>query len=239
MADFQFLRVDHPDVMRYLPKFLANDPRFKAVQDALSTEHENQRQILIDLAKQFFVDTATWGLTSWERVYQTFPPSGADTNLRRSMLKSKMLGRSTMTKKNMELLINQFVRDKDAYIQEETSQGCFRIIVPSLITYWDQLVDTLMEMTPAHLVCELDYEKDHIRNELHMGVAPNTHMQYTIAPATIHDSRVRAQRYIGAIPYIRRSYQIYPRTVADATAKSRWYYADGNVLHKKYTIEEE
>lgn len=73
----------------------------------------------------------------------------------------------------------------------------------------------------------------------YIGMMPSTHLQYTIAPATIHDSQVRAQRYIGASPYIRRSYQIYPQTVANAMAGNRRYYAAGNVLHKQYTIEEE
>ena len=73
----------------------------------------------------------------------------------------------------------------------------------------------------------------------YIGMMPSTHMQYTIAPATIHDSHVLAQRYIGASPYIRRSYQIYPRIVSDAMAESRRYYAEGSALYKKYTIEEE
>lgn len=73
----------------------------------------------------------------------------------------------------------------------------------------------------------------------YIGMMPSTHLQYAIAPATIHDSQVRAQRYIGAVPYIQRSYQIYPRTVANAMAGNRRYYVAGNVLHKQYTIEEE
>ena len=72
MIDFQFLRLDKPDVLRYLPKFLAQDKHFKLIQDACSMEHEKQRQALIDLAKQFYVDSATWGLTAWEKIYQTF-----------------------------------------------------------------------------------------------------------------------------------------------------------------------
>lgn len=72
-----------------------------------------------------------------------------------------------------------------------------------------------------------------------IGAAPSTHLRYAISPATIHDSQIVVQHYIGDVPYMNLSYQIYPRTVADSAAGSQRYYADRNVLHKKYTIEEE
>ena len=66
---FELLRTYKVDVLRYLPKFLKNDGSFKATEDSLSEEHEKQRLLIIDICKQLFVESATWGLSDWERVY--------------------------------------------------------------------------------------------------------------------------------------------------------------------------
>ena len=157
MPDFQFLRLQPPDVMRYLPKFLAEDEHFRKVQAGLNVEHEQRRQAIIDLAQQFFIDTATWGLSAWERIYQTNPPSGASIDLRRSLLRAKKLGTRTMTKENLELLINQFVTGQDAYIVEIPTPGCLQVNVPSAVKYWDSLEDMLSKMVPAHLTYFFHY----------------------------------------------------------------------------------
>ena len=65
---FHFLRSTEykTDVNFYLPKFLANDPAFSETQRVLSAEHEKYRLKVIDFAKQFHPQTATWGLKIWE-----------------------------------------------------------------------------------------------------------------------------------------------------------------------------
>lgn len=151
MPDFQFLRQTPPDVMRYLPQFLKKDEHFAKIQEALSMEHEKQRQAIIDIAKQFFVDTATWGLSSWERVYATNPPADADITLRRSLIKAKMLGAQTITKKNLENIVNQFTSNKKGYVCEDTGPGCLTVMLPGSIKYLQQLSVILNSVLPAHL----------------------------------------------------------------------------------------
>ncbi|MBO6204002.1 MAG: DUF2313 domain-containing protein [Selenomonas sp.] len=182
-ADFQFLRREKPDVMRYLPKFLAKDEHFKNLQVALSGEHEKQRQALIDLFKQFFIDTATWGLTEWEQIYQTNPPDGASYELRRSLLRAKKMGNRTMTKANLELLINQFVANKDAYINEGIAPGCFEIVFPSSVNYWNGLLAILMEMVPAHLVMAITFMKDNEQGTIYQGGSLSVYKEYTVGMA--------------------------------------------------------
>ena len=53
---FNLLRTYKVDLLRYLPKFLANDKDFNATQTALSEEHERLRLLIIDIAKQLFVE---------------------------------------------------------------------------------------------------------------------------------------------------------------------------------------
>ena len=65
---FNFLRSPDyvTDVNFYLPKFPPNDPAFAETQRVLSLEHEQYRLKIIDFAKQFHPQTATWGLNVWE-----------------------------------------------------------------------------------------------------------------------------------------------------------------------------
>lgn len=152
---FEFLRLVPVDVLRYLPPFLAKDAHFKGVQDALSREHENYRLLLQDIAAQFFVDTATWGLTSWERIYETDPPTGADYATRRALLKAKIQGQGVMTVEAMRSLV-MLVSGADAVeITELPSDGLIRFTLDADTTRKSILLRTLETMMPAHLVWEL------------------------------------------------------------------------------------
>ena len=151
MANFKFLRTEPPDVMRYLPDYLAEDESFRKIQNGLSEEHGIQKEMLADIARQFFVDTATWGLSSWERIYRTEPPLGADYPLRRTLIKTKMLGRQVMTKKNTELIINQYTNNGKGYVVEDAAPGAISIVLPCNVEHPDMLAKALNEMLPAHL----------------------------------------------------------------------------------------
>ena len=151
MADFKFLRTEAPDVMRYLPAFLAEDEHFLAIQNGLSREHGVQKELLADIARQFFVETATWGLNTWERIYKTEPPLDADYDLRRTLLKTKMLGRQVMTKKNTELIINQYTNNGKGYVVEDAGPGAISVVLPCRVEHPELLAKALNEMLPAHL----------------------------------------------------------------------------------------
>lgn len=152
VGDFYFLRRQSVDVMRYLPRFLAKDPEFLKVQNALSWEHENLRLKLIDVSRQFYIETATWGLSSWERIYKVTPPLGASYELRRAFVKAKMLGMGVMTVQAIKHLVNPFLFRPDADIDELPSPGTFRVIIPSGTDHMREIRQTLAEMSPAHLV---------------------------------------------------------------------------------------
>lgn len=149
---FIFMRASPVDVLRYLPKFLARDKTFKDLQDTLSREHENLRLKLIDIAKQFFVETATWGLKDWEDFLAITSAADADLELRRANVAAKLLGQSTMTIENTNRLINNYTSQGLSYIVETTGQpNVVRIEIPDIFVYFDGLRAALYEMLPAHL----------------------------------------------------------------------------------------
>ena len=223
MADFLFLRLEKVNVMRYLPKFLAGDMSFKDVQDTFSTEHERYRLLLPEITKQFFIETATWGLPSWEDVYQTNPPYGVSIDLRRTLIKAKMLGRQPATKRRIERLANTFTKGGDAYVEEDVAPGSFRLHFPSIILWQEQLEEALDAAVPAHLMYDLHFEKDKADAVLYYAAAPSIYTTYEIRPAEITDATAEGERHIGAAVSTHAAYEVYPDTVRDA--------AIGSTLH--------
>lgn len=147
---FELLRTHKVDVMRYLPKFLSNDETFKGTQDALSTEHEQLRLTVIDIARQFFVETATWGLDDWERIYNIVPTNRDNLEERREKLLQKIRGGATVTRKRMQDIIDSVVPTKDARLRENVAPGIFRIEMETIIAL-EELRAVVDFYKPAHL----------------------------------------------------------------------------------------
>lgn len=239
MPDFQFLRQTPPDVMRYLPQFLKKDEHFAKIQEALNMEHEKQRQAIIDIAKQFFVDTATWGLSSWERVYATNPPADADITLRRALIKAKMAGAGVMTKIAVERLINMFTENGDAYINEDSGPGTFEIIFPSLVLYHPALKSVLEEMVPAHLLYYgrlVKYESG-LPFTKFMGGAVSSHKKIKVKRGLAHDSTISLCTYSSFAVSVHKRIRIKPRTIKDTINKLNFIkYTTGSILLHKQVI---
>lgn len=104
--DFQFLRTEPVDLKRYLPVFLYLSPEFKAIQTALEKEHERQRQVQIDVAKQMKAETATWGMASWERMLGINVDTSINLETRRASVLAKMGKPSTVTPAFLTRMIN-------------------------------------------------------------------------------------------------------------------------------------
>ena len=223
MADFRFLRLYEADLRRYLPRFLAEDTAFRDLLKTHTQEHERQRLFLPEFAKQFFIETVSWGLSSWEEVYESNPPHGADTELRRTLVKAKMLGRQPVTKARLEQLINAFTKGHDAYVEEDVAPGCFQIHFPSVILWQEQMEEALDAAVPAHLMYDLHFEKDKADAVLHYAAAPTLHTIYEIRPAEITDATAEARQYIGAAVSTHTAYEVYPDIVRDAAIGSTLY----------------
>ena len=151
---FRFLRSPDykTDVNYYLPKFLTNDHAFSETQRVLSWEHEQYRLKVIDFAKQFHPQTATWGLNVWEEELGLPTDLSLDLELRRAKVMAKLLGASPMTVANTNKLVNLFTDDGKAYVDELPEDGTLKIIIPSKNAYIDEMRESLDEMLPAHLV---------------------------------------------------------------------------------------
>jgi hypothetical protein len=92
-----------PNLMQYMPEYYYNSSVTISELDSQSYEVGKLLVTLEDVEKQLYIDSATWGLEIWERVYN-LTPSPTDTyEDRREVLKAKMRGQGTTTK---QMLIN-------------------------------------------------------------------------------------------------------------------------------------
>lgn len=238
MADFRFLRLHEADLRRYLPRFLAEDKAFRDLLKTHAQEHERQRLFLPEFAKQFFIETVSWGLSSWEEVYESNPPHGADAEFRRTLVKAKMLGRQPVTKARLEQLINAFTKGRDAYVEEDVAPGCFQIHFPSVILWQEQMEEMLDATVPAHLTYNLHFEKDNADATLHYAAAPTLHATYEIRPAEITDATAEARQYIGAAVSAHTTYEVYPGIVQDAAIDSTLYVGGIGSIYKSIEVSQ-
>lgn len=236
MADFRFLRLHESDLRRYLPRFLAEDKAFRDLLKTHTQEHERQRLFLPEFAKQFFVETVSWGLSSWEEVYESNPPHGADTEFRRTLVKAKMLGRQPVTKARLEQLINAFTKGHDAYVEEDVAPGCFQIHFPSVILWQEQMEEMLDATVPAHLTYNLHFEKDIAGATIHYAAAPTLHVTYEIRPMEIADAQAEAQHYLGGALSTHSAYEVYPTVVQDTQTAAQHYLGGIGNIHTAYEV---
>ncbi|MCI7431812.1 MAG: YmfQ family protein [Megasphaera elsdenii] len=147
-----FIREEKVDLSKYLPAFLTKDPEFAAKLAAESAVHDEIRQELDDILNQFFVATATWGLTYWED-FLDLPHDETLTDAdRRSRIIQKINGSQTVTLDFLTKLVNQYVVDSQAFITDYPSQYALEILYHGgQITDYTKLIDEINTYIPAHI----------------------------------------------------------------------------------------
>lgn len=165
---FYFMRKNPVDLLRYLPKFLSKDTTFKNVQDTLSWEHEQYRLKLVDIARQFFLETSTWGLSDWERFLGITPDETATLDERKALARVKLRGADTMTIENTLKLMREFMSSGDPGV-EELGDNEIKLILDNGVYRWKELFQALFEYLPAHLTFSMEFEL-HQENNLWLGM---------------------------------------------------------------------
>lgn len=152
-----FLRNIPVALKHYLPQFVTDDKRMGNLLDAATDEHEKQRLLFQDLTNQFFVNTATWGLADWERLLQIYPRSGATYEERRRSILLRLQIKQTSTLGFMGKLVQRYLDEGDAFIEEHNEEYWFRIVMDGNLIDKPGLLDAINLYKPAHLGCRFMY----------------------------------------------------------------------------------
>ena len=124
LVNKDWMRQNTVDITKYLPEFLQSDKNFKAVATACSMEHESIRTALQDIFDQFYVNTATWGLSLWENVLGLVPTADETIEYRRKQILIRLQGFQTSTLAFLTQIVNTY---GSGYIEENNDKYFFNI----------------------------------------------------------------------------------------------------------------
>ncbi|MBI6873732.1 YmfQ family protein [Clostridium aciditolerans] len=98
-----------PDLMKYLPTYYENSELMKSVQGTIAKEVGKLNYSKKDLLDQFYVDTATWGLSCmWEKTLDIQTDLNKSYEERREIIKAKLRGAGTITKNMIKNVAEAF-----------------------------------------------------------------------------------------------------------------------------------
>ena len=147
------------DLARYAPPFLAEIRELAEIYRTEGYEIGRLEYELNDLADQFFISTATWGLTRWEELF------GIATNLsltyeqRREILMAKIRGSGTVTRQMIEDTAATFSGGEVEVVEDNfNSLFIIRFIgIKGIPRNMQAFIAMLEDIKPAHLAYRFEY----------------------------------------------------------------------------------
>ncbi|TBL71366.1 YmfQ family protein [Paenibacillus thalictri] len=156
MCSFPVTSARGQQMLGYLPGYYETSRVMRSIMQSSGAEMDALRQALDEIAEQFFVRTATWGLDLWEKELGLFTDASKPIGQRRSVIESKLRGVGSVTVK----LIQNVAEAYDRGAVEVTAQPeMYRFTVRFVDTLGtppnlDDLKAAIEEIKPAHLAVE-------------------------------------------------------------------------------------
>lgn len=168
--------IDKSNLKKHLPEFAVVD--FDSEFEVEDAEHDKLRAQALDVFNQFFIDTATWGLSKWENIYGITDGSG-DYDVRRARVKAKMRGAQLVTVDFMKNLVADFCTpEASVLIKEYPDEYCFEIVIRGgRLLSSEDMSKAVHIYKPAHLA--IKYRLEFINNL--SGVERNGKIKYALA----------------------------------------------------------
>lgn len=151
--------VRKPDLMDMMPDYYHTSRVMSALLDAQAEELGLLHQALDETLRQFFVETATWGLALWEDELGLVTAPSQAIERRREMVRAKLRGAGTTTPQMIERVASAF---SGGEVEVLDVPGEYRFIVRfvgirGIPPNMAGLIQMLEEIKPAHLAYEFDY----------------------------------------------------------------------------------
>ena len=148
-----------PDLMLILPWFYNGNITMKELQNTVSKELRKLYYHLEDLINQLFIDTATWGLSIYEKEMGMITNQSLSYEERRELIKAKLWGRGTTTKQMIKETAEAFSGGEvDVIEYPEESKFIVKFIgVKGIPRNMQGFIDMLETIKPAHLAYEFKY----------------------------------------------------------------------------------
>ena len=147
------------DNFKYLPSFYFGSEEVKNIQASLLLQDLQVKQSIEDILDQLFVDKATWGLASWERMLNLKIDKNEKYENRRARIKMRLRGIGVFNKVMVKNLCKSFVNGEVCVIENNAdSSFIIKFIdikgIPGNIEYLRLAIE---EVKPAHLNFSFEY----------------------------------------------------------------------------------
>ena len=166
MSDYTITSTKGQEMLGFLPKFYETSKIMKAILQTKGLEFDDVYLALDDILKQFYAETATWGLDIWEKELDLSSYTGEPVDQRRSAVLAKLRGIGTVTTAliksvtesfdsgHVEVLDRSTVYAFDTY--RETSIDAYTVKIYFTDTLGvppniDDVKAAIEEIMPAHL----------------------------------------------------------------------------------------
>lgn len=159
------------DLGLHLPEFIRKDPELSTVLKVESKEHKVSGEVLSDIFNQFFVDSATWGLSYWERNLGLTPNQNDDYTQRRNRIYLKLQSKQTVTAEFLrKIALRYFSEDADLITKEDNEHTVFWIINKSgRLLYPKDLYEAIDTYIPAHIGLGYEMRRD-VETSVKLGI---------------------------------------------------------------------
>ena len=208
----------------------------KWLYEVMGRELDEARTLFIELIKQRFPDTATWGIAYLEHKYSITPDDSLTLLERRARLQRRQRKRHPLSPWQFERIISDCFGFR-VDVDETVEHGVLHIRTEVNANIGDPkpLYQEIVRIKPAHLVVCVDSAAQAVDN-LYYASAPTIHTTYEIRPAEITDATAEARRYIGAAVSTHTAYEVYPDIARDAATDARRYIGAAVFTHTAYEV---
>lgn len=141
------------DMFDYMPKEYEDFRESRALVKTEAAEFERLHANIADVLGQFFIDTATWGLSRWERLVGVVTDESKPIDQRRAVVKSKLRGVGTVT---VDLIKNVTESWYGGEVEVTQTPAEYLVTVEFVSSYGvpsnlDDVERALRDIIPAHL----------------------------------------------------------------------------------------
>ncbi|NFN81206.1 DUF2313 domain-containing protein [Clostridium botulinum] len=136
----------------YVPSFINGDKILSKVYEEQQKQVDSINTDIQDLINQCFVETATWGLDTWEKELGIQSNIGDSYSIRRSRILAKLRGQGTTTIEAIKNICKSFVEDVEVIEHNEEYYFVINLLSHSgFPNGFETLYDSIREVKPAHL----------------------------------------------------------------------------------------
>lgn len=147
------------DINDYVPEYYEDFPEITEILDSRAEESIRLAQMVDETLDQFFIETATWAMSEYERIYGVTYNSGLTIDERRSVIISKMRGAGTASAERIRQVAESYA---DGEVSVENNHADYLVTITfigerGVPTNLDDVKQALRDVVPAHLVVEFKF----------------------------------------------------------------------------------